>query len=120
MNTNTYKTKLEEEKKLLESEMSDIGRIVNKKTNDWEAVPEEQTAPEADENDMADRSEDFEERSATMNALEARLGDINKALNKIKDGTYGVCEVCGKKIEEDRLEANGAALTCKECMDKVI
>lgn len=114
-----YKTKLEEEKKLIEDELNGLGRI-DKDTDEWEAVPEEQTAPEADENDLADRSEDFEERSSTMASLEARLEDINKALNAIKDGTYGTCEICGKKIEEDRLEANPAALTCKECMNKVI
>ena len=114
-----YKTKLEEEKKLIEDELSGLGRV-DKDTDEWEAAPEEQTAPEADENDMADRSEDFEERSSTMAALETRLEDINDALDAIKNGTYGICEICGKKIEKDRLEVNVAALTCKVCMNKVI
>jgi RNA polymerase-binding transcription factor DksA len=119
MKININKTKLEEEKRLIEGELSGLGRI-DKNTDEWEAVPEEQTAPEADENDLADRSEDFEERSSTMAALETRLEDINNALNAIEDGTYGICEICGKKIEEDRLEVNPAAHTCKECMNKVI
>ena len=119
MKIDINKTKLEKEKKLIEDELDGLGRI-DKDTDEWEAVPEEQTAPEADENDLADRSEDFEERSSTMVALEARLEDINSALASIEDGTYGVCEVCGKKIEEDRLEVNPAAHTCKVCMNKVI
>jgi RNA polymerase-binding transcription factor DksA len=115
----TNKKKLEEEKRLLEGEMSGIGRV-DEDTNEWEATPEEQTAPEADENDLADRSEGFEERSSMMATLEARLEDINDALSKIENGTYGICEICGKQIEEDRLEVNPAARTCKECMNKVI
>jgi DnaK suppressor protein len=114
MNTHAYKTKLEAEKKLLEGELANLGRKDEK--GDWEATPETQTAPEADENDMADRTEDYEERTATIAALEPRLKDINDALAKIEDGTYGICEVCGKPIEEDRLEANPAARTCKACM----
>lgn len=118
MNTDNYKTKLEEEKKLIESELSSLGRL-DKATGEWEATPETQTSPEADENDMADRTEDYEERSSTMSALNARLEDIDIAIAKIGTGNYGTCESCGKEIEADRLEANPSARTCKECMDKV-
>jgi DnaK suppressor protein len=113
----TSKAKLLEEKRLLEGELSSMG-TVDTATGDWVATPEEQTAPEADENDLADRSEDFEERSGTTEVLNVRLEDINSALERITNGTYGICEVCGKPIEEDRLEANPAARTCKACMNK--
>lgn len=119
MNIENNKKKLEEEKKLIESELSGLGQI-DKTTGEWEAVPEVQTSPEADENDLSDRSEDFEERTGVMTALEARLEDINYALNAIENGGYGICKVCGNKIEEDRLEANPAAHTCKACMEKVV
>ena len=119
MNTDIYKAKLEEEKILIESELGSIGRI-DKTTGEWEATPEAQIAPEADENDLADRSEGFEERSSIMNALNARLEDINIAIAKIDNGNFGSCEPCGKPIEEDRLEANASSRTCKECMNKVL
>lgn len=119
MDTSVYKQKLEEEKKLLETELQDIGKF-DKNTGDWQATPEAQTAPEADESDMADRSEDFEERSGTLDALESRLKDINTALDKISNGVYGLCEVSNEPIEEDRLSANPAARTCKSHMDKVL
>lgn len=119
MNIENNKKKLEEEKKLVESELSDIGRI-DKKTGEWETVPESQDMPEADENDRSDRAEDFEERTGVMTALELRLEDINNALKEIENGTYGICKSCGNKIEEDRLEANPAAQTCKACMEKVV
>jgi DnaK suppressor protein len=117
MNTQGYKTKLEEEKKLLESELAPLGHVTP--TGEWDAVPPAQSMPEADENDLSDRSEDYEERTATVQALNARLDDINKALTSIEADTFGICESCGKHIEEDRLEANPAAQTCKECMEKV-
>ena len=120
MDTKIYKTKLEEEKKLLEDELKDLGRV--DKGGDWEATPDTETSSQEvqDEADMAEKAEDYEERSIKLNTLEIRLSNINKVLGKIEAGNYGVCENCGKNIEEDRLEANPAALTCKECMNKVI
>lgn len=119
MKTDLYKTKLEEEKKLLEDELSSMGKL-DKETGEWEATPPSQSAPEADESDMADRTEDYGERSAITETLDQRLDDINNALQKIQGGNYGTCEVCGNQIEEDRLEANPAARTCKACMEKVV
>lgn len=119
MKIEANKKKLEEEKKLIENELVSLGRF-DKTTGEWEAAPEEQTSPESDENDLADRTEEYEERTGTMLALTTRLEDINLALSKILAGTYGICESCGKPIEEDRLEANPSARTCKECMNKVV
>ncbi len=118
MNTEDNKKKLEEEKKVLEGELSSIGRV-NETTGEWEAIPEEQSAPEADQNDLSDRAEGYEERSSLLATLEMRLLDINHALTNIESGAYGVCEACGAPIEEDRLEANPAARTCKACMEKI-
>jgi len=118
--SNIYKTKLEEEKKLLEEELSSLGRIDKK--GDWEATPEDEmnTQEVQDEGDMAERAEDYQERSIKLNSLELRLTDIKKALEKIDGEDYGVCENCKKEIEKDRLEVNPAAKTCKECMEKII
>jgi len=107
MKTDIYKAKLEEEKKLIENELSGMGKQ-DKETGDWEATPEEQTSPESDENDMADRAEDYQERSSTTDVLNKRLDDVDKALIKITDGTYGMCELCSKPIEEERLDANAS------------
>jgi len=116
---NKYKIKLEEEKKLLESELGELGKV--DKTGDWEASPdgEEVNQEVQDEADLSERASDYEERSSKLNLLEQRLVTINNALQKIEDNTYGICEICGSKIEEDRLEANPAATTCKKCMDKI-
>ena len=116
-----YKLKLEEEKKLLEEELSSLGKF-DKETNDWEAVPEseEKSQDVEDEGDMADRAEDYEERSSALAVLEKRLNDIKRALSLIDTGGYGKCEMCGNQIEEVRLAVNPSARTCEADMDKVI
>jgi RNA polymerase-binding transcription factor DksA len=108
----TIKEILEKEKNDLMDQLKEIGRL-NPETGDWEAFPEEINAPESDQNDMADRFEDFESRSSTVNVLEERLQTIEKALKGIKKESFGKCKVCGKEIEADRLKANPAAETCK-------
>jgi len=112
IDTKKFKEKLEAEKKHLEEELPGIARF-NTETNLWEATPDQDMMGEIDDNDAADRFEDFEERSAVLSTLQARLTDINAALAKIEAGTYGFCEVSNEQIEEARLDANPAARTCK-------
>lgn len=117
LDTTYFKHKLEEEKKLLESELSSLGQKNPDVKGDWEATPEKDVSTQdADENVRADRIEDYEERSGIEATLEDRLVDVNRALKKIEDGTYGTCEMGGENIEEDRLRANPAARTCKKHM----
>lgn len=111
-----FKEKLTAEKISLEEELSQIA-LFNTETNTWEATPDQDMMGETDENDAADRFEDFEERSAMVTTLGARLADVKAALVKIEDGTFGKCEVSGDPIEADRLEANPAARTNKAHMN---
>jgi DnaK suppressor protein len=49
------------------------------------------------------------------------LKDMDNALDKIKNGAYGICEECEEKISEKRLEANPVArycITCKRIMEE--
>lgn len=45
----------------------------------------------------------------------AVLRDIDAALRRIEDGTYGVCARCGKPIGEERLEAMPYVTKCIDC-----
>ncbi len=114
MDTNNFKNKLEQEKKILLEELSGLG-MKNPEDGEWGATAE--TGPEADPNDLGDRSKDFEEKTAMIKPLEKRLTDVNLALTKIKAGTYGFCEISGEPIEPERLEANPAARTCMKHME---
>ncbi|MGB9734886.1 MAG: RNA polymerase-binding protein DksA [bacterium] len=52
-----------------------------------------------------------------------RLGDrnrklllkIDEALKRIKDGTYGICEICGEEISEERLRYRPVTTQCIRC-----
>jgi len=58
------------------------------------------------------------ERTEVIGLVESfkqRLDDIDAALNKIAEGTYGTCEVCGKDIGHDRLEIRPTSTRCVDC-----
>jgi len=110
------KEQLEHERDILIEELKGMGKF-NPETKEWEATPEETDRPEPDQNDAADRFEDFEAKSSMIRSLEPRLKSIIKALKGINRESFGKCEVCKKNIENDRLEANPAARTCKKHME---
>lgn len=72
--------------------------------------------------DPADRGAASSERetAATLSDHARRLlEDIDDALRRIEDGTYGTCERCGTPIGYDRLEAIPAASLCVTCKQLV-
>lgn len=117
MNNQKLKEKLEEELSLVKEELSHIGRKNPDNTSDWEALPADMGEDSADENEVADKIEEYEENTAVLKELEERFNDLKLALEKIENNSYGICEVCNGKIEEDRLEANPASRTCKAHME---
>jgi RNA polymerase-binding transcription factor DksA len=50
--------------------------------------------------------------AALITQAEQHLAEIDAALARIDDGTYGTCEVCGQEIPDERLRARPAARTC--------
>ena len=101
-------------KKLL---LREKGRIVKKLE---EVVSEdliEQNNQPADEVDISSSTFD---QSLTIRLLsrEARLlKKIEKALNKIECGNFGICEVCGEKIDLKRLQSRPIADLCIKCKE---
>lgn len=116
IDTDFFKEKLEEELFLIERELNEVGRKNPDNEMDWEAEPADLGGDHADDSEIADKIEEYEENTAVLKDLEIRYNDIKDALNKIEEGKYGICEVCGVQIEEDRLIANQAARTCKKHM----
>jgi DnaK suppressor protein len=47
--------------------------------------------------------------------LESRLERVEHALDKLDEGTYGVCDVCGKPIDPRRLNAAPESTVCVTC-----
>ncbi|MBY0309699.1 TraR/DksA family transcriptional regulator [Patescibacteria group bacterium] len=111
LDTTTFKHDLETKLTSIRSALSGIATH-NPETDDWEALPVGAESPEPDENDEADVVEEWNERRATVSVLETDYRNLTRALAKIADGSYGLCEVSGEPIEEARLHANPAARTC--------
>lgn len=114
--TEHYKQKLEDELGVVESELASVGRKNPDNPADWEATPRDNDNWRPDEQETADKIEGYEENTAVLKQLEIRYNEIKAALGRIAAGTYGICEVGGEAIEENRLEANPAATTCKKHM----
>ncbi|HET9201558.1 MAG TPA: TraR/DksA C4-type zinc finger protein [Acidimicrobiia bacterium] len=53
--------------------------------------------------------------TAAARSISDSLADIDRALAKIDDGTYGRCDECGREIGAQRLEALPAASRCVDC-----
>jgi len=117
MDTHIYQQQLEAEATTLKIQLEQLGVQNNATVTDWIPTPHAVADSSADENVVADRSEDWAETRGTLDALETRYNNINRALKKIADGTYGICEISGEPIEADRLAANPAARTCKAHLD---
>ena len=113
INTEHFKELLTNECTTLETELAKIGRKNPDVKGDWEATENSSGDDISDEFDVADKMEEYENNRGILTQLETRLAEVKKALAKIDDGSYGICEVGGEEIEEDRLEANPSATTCK-------
>lgn len=59
-------------------------------------------------------SETFERAKnlSILSNVDAQLEDVDRAVERLEDGTYGTCEACGRRIEQARLEAKPAARFC--------
>jgi DnaK suppressor protein len=55
------------------------------------------------------------EAEALAGSLREALDEVEHALAKLDEGTYGACERCGKPINPARLEAMPAARLCIDC-----
>jgi len=62
--------------------------------------------------DIGTETFEREKDYSLLEQLEAEIGDLDAALRKIDEGTYGICEVCGRPIPGERLEARPAARRC--------
>ena len=58
---------------------------------------------------------ELEKRLALERRLTGALGDVEHALGKLKQGTYGLCDNCGQPIEAARLEVLPQASLCLSC-----
>ncbi len=72
--------------------------------------------------DIVDQSNDYSDRELLLGLAEhdrQRIIEINDALKRMEKGTYGICEMSGEEISEDRLRAMPTAKYTLECQAKI-
>lgn len=60
-------------------------------------------------------SGEWQRLDAVLRATLAERAEVDAALRRIADGTYGLCARCGRPIPAGRLEARPMAVLCVEC-----
>lgn len=94
---------LEEMRLLLE----DAGKTVSEMTSDTTNFP--------DPNDRATQESDRSFELRIRDRERKLINKIKEALERIDEGTFGVCETCGEEIGEGRLKARPVTTLCIDC-----
>jgi len=98
-------------KKILEERERIIAALTHHEV-EFEGAASSRSA-EFEEASRVDRDREYISGLLTMDTAE--LSDINEALKRILDGTYGKCVDCGNEIPEARLEAMPSTRRCLDC-----
>ena len=113
MDTEKMRARLEEEKARLERIREGLVAETNQDFAGGEDVSE---LSSIDQHPADSGTEEFEREKdlSILERVEIDLQDVGRALEKLDSGDYGKCEVCGKPIGDERLEARPMAAMCLE------
>ena len=106
---NLLRARLESERKRLTEEMEQL------KTAMRPADERREGSPFGKREEEATESYELERRLTLEKSIREQLASVEHALQKFEDGTYGLCDNCGKPIPPERLEALPQATLCLDC-----
>ena len=106
---NLLRSRLESEQKRLTAELEQLKASVRPANERREGSPFGKREEEATE------TLELETRLALEKRVRDQLAEIEHALSKFEDGTYGLCDLCGQPIDPARLEALPQANLCLNC-----
>ena len=109
-----FKERLEKERAKLLADMETI-----KAPDTEEFTPMPSFGDGDDLSIEADQVEEIGNALAVKQVFEKELAKVEAALDKIKKGTFGICESCGKEIELKRLRIEPGASICTKCVKKM-
>jgi len=102
------------EKKRIEEDLADY--VVKQGKNSKTIFPEY-----GDHNgENASEVMSYNNTVAIKNTLDKALRDVEDALQRIKNGSYGVCKYCKQEINQARLEARPTSSACIKCKKKLL
>jgi DnaK suppressor protein len=105
------KKKLQYFKKLLNEKLEELLQEANKTVSGMSN--QEENMP-----DPSDRATLESDRNFTLRIRDRErklIGKIREALERIENGSYGICEECGNDISKERLEVRPVTTLCIEC-----
>ena len=106
----------EQARRLLDGEHEKLTGIRQELVAGHEGETEAESISESDnaqhQADVGTETFDRERDLSILEQVEAELADIERALARLDDGTYGRCDACGAAIDDARLEALPAARFC--------
>lgn len=68
-----------------------------------------------EKSEIADAASEFEKQLALNLQKKCNLETMERAMNKIDDGSYGICDDCGKAIDPARMEILPCSNLCIDC-----
>jgi RNA polymerase-binding protein DksA len=107
-----FRELLIEERTRLEDELE---QVRNRNVDMDNALPEEGEGGDEDTADLASAMMDKEMDLSVEDEIVDILNQVDRAFQKLEEGTYGVCDVSGKEIPVNRLEAIPYATLTVEC-----
>jgi RNA polymerase-binding protein DksA len=111
MDVERARRRLLEERERLRALIADEERVIQDAV---EGQQRELSHDDPHSGDIATEVVEEEIELALRNGLEHELKEVEAALERIEQGTYGRCEACGRPIPDERLEAVPAARYCLE------
>jgi DnaK suppressor protein len=106
---NLLRAQLENERKRLTEELEQLKAGIRPAQERREGSPFGKREEEATE------SFELERRMALDKRIKDQLAEVEHALHKFEEGTYGLCDICGQPIDPARLEALPQANLCLNC-----
>jgi RNA polymerase-binding protein DksA len=106
---NLLRSRLESERKRLTEELEQLKSSVRPADERREGSPFGKREEEATE------SFELERRLTLEKRIRDQLAEVEHALQKFEDRTYGFCDICGQPIDPARLEALPQASLCLSC-----
>lgn len=107
-----YKEKLLQEKEETLKVIRDINHLQSKGVKNENGDLSSFSTHQADQGSDSDS---LEKEAYMLDSLREKLKEINKALKRIYEKSYGVCEWCGDLIEHNRLKIVPYASMCIQC-----
>lgn len=101
-------------KRFLESELLKLKRTKKEMEKTDPFSNEDRVNENSFEEDLDEQIGHFDSE-VKVKFLTRRIIELRKALTRMKLGKYGMCEVCGKMIDTERLSIKPEAVTCVEC-----